>query len=271
MKFEDVKPILSYLNRFGWKSDIEDEKVFELAKKQFKNIANHKTRTKNFLRIIGQSGSGKTTQLLPVGNVFFQIKNLNQIHFCVRNFAFLHPYYEKLLKKFGKIEIREATNGFALKMLVVSLIFAIEKGYDILLEMTLLTPKFERILTDFLIKNEYDIKLFGLAVSSRLSNYFIEQRKISKGVEQGRKVYSTSVNFFNKNLCKSIRFLSVNYSNLEIVLWDHYELLPIYFGKIGGCLSAFFKSRLFYSKNVLKEQELKLSKCEFIKSTLLAI
>lgn len=265
MELEKIKSVLKYLDRLSWKSDITDEIIIEIAKRHFKTISKKKTKSKNILRLVGQSGSGKTSQLLPAGNVWFQKKALKPIHFCVRNFAALHPNYNVLLKEFGKDEIREKTNGFALKCLVISLLLAISKGYDVLFEMTLLTPKFEKFLFDYLSQNGYDIKILALCVSKKLSNSFIEKRKLSKGCESGRKVYNSSTKFFNKNLCLSFRFLSIIFPKIQVILWNHYSLLPIFQGEISSSIEAFFKSRKLYRNGVLSEEQLKQAKCDFMK------
>ena len=68
-------------------------------------------------RIGGQSGSGKTTQLMPSIQNIIEKKNNNFINISIRLFSKYHPYYNNLLNQYGEGMIREKTNGFALLLI----------------------------------------------------------------------------------------------------------------------------------------------------------
>ena len=152
MDKDEILKLFLHLDRLSWECDVSSREIFNLGRKYFLKKEKDITKGKKIIRLVGQSGSGKTTQLLPAAKKCFESKYSKPIHLCVRNFASLHPDYKNLLSKFGKGEIRERTNGFALRCLIVCLNLAIEKGCDILLEVTFLSQEFEKILFDLLKK-----------------------------------------------------------------------------------------------------------------------
>lgn len=264
MKFDDLKIFLKSLDKFVWKTRVDDKVIFDLAKKYYKSLKKWKTKGKNFIRIIGQSGSGKTTLLLPPAKSWFKKNKKRPIHFCVRKFAKFHPDYENLVKKFGSTNIREKTNGFALKFLCICLLFAVEEGYDILLEMTFLEKNFEKFLLWKIQNRDYRICFLCSAINKKISNKLITLRQSKKGREGGRKVYKSSSSFFYKNLKSSIKFISKNYKNLKIIIWSFFNEKPVYAGDFFYCLPVFMKYLKEKSKQVLNIKQLKMSRINYI-------
>ena len=235
--------LFKHLDTLCWNCEISNQEIFEIAKSQYASISSGKTKNKNFVRLIGQSGSGKTTQLLPCAKEYFAKNKLNPITFAVRDFSFCHPKYNELIKKYGISQIREKTNGFALRLLIVCLAHAIENGYDILFEVTLLSPKFENFLCSLLKLNSYKTLYLALAINKKISDAFIQKRKTQAGKEANRIVNKSSSKFFFKSLKRSIKYYSKNQPSDRIIVWNASSLFPIYDGSFRSCPSPFFRSQ----------------------------
>ena len=59
---------LDYCDNTIWKDDINREILENLSQKAFNDMKQNKTKSKKLYRIAGQSGSGKTTQVLYAVN-----------------------------------------------------------------------------------------------------------------------------------------------------------------------------------------------------------
>ena len=262
--FDDFKNIFSHLSSLTWKNEIDDELIFDIASKNYKNITNGHTKNKNIFRLVGQSGSGKTTQLLPAAKECFSKKNINPICFSVRKFAQLHPKYDELLKEYGKAEIREKTNGFALKCLLVTLILAMSEGYDIIFEVTLLSFEFEKFINLYLDIFDYKMILFCLAVNKEISDYFISKRQQNSLIEGSRKVYKASADFFYDSMEKSLIFLSKESPKRRIIIWNAFDELPKYDGNIESCIEVFKNEQKKTSNNFNDEKKLLDAKIDYL-------
>ncbi|MDR0422998.1 MAG: zeta toxin family protein [Rickettsiales bacterium] len=181
----------------------------------YSNLVKNKFPSKSpfMFRLAGQSGSGKTTQLLPaVESVIPQ----NFIKISVRDFALEHPQYSK----FNKDMVREKTNGFALYLLFRVLGLLIKNNYNILFEVTLLDYNFEKHLLD--LASKYTIHFHILSIPLKKSNEWIENRQR----KTGRVVLSKSINYFYKVLPLTLeKILKLNLK-MELYLWNGFETKP---------------------------------------------
>ncbi|MDR1498671.1 MAG: zeta toxin family protein [Rickettsiales bacterium] len=214
--------------------DIGSE-FFEItAMTLFKELTRDKRQCKKpfVFRIGGQSGSGKTTQLMP------SIKSVvggNFVDISVRRFAQSHPNYAGLLEKFGEGMIREKTNSFALLMLFRIIELLMESHYNILFEVTILSPDFENYLAKLAKKNRYDVHFHILSVPHIKSDHWIEKRMILSKTEGNRVVLKSSSNFFYDILpvaLAEIMRLKIWTRNDKIFLWNGFDSLPSVSGKI---------------------------------------
>lgn len=166
------------------------------------------------------------------------IKNItkdNFIDISVRRFAKGHPHYERLLNEFGDGLIREKTNGFALLMLFRIVELLIESHYNILLEVTILNPDFEKYLFKLAKRNRYGIHFHILSVPRAKSDYWIEKRKALSKTEGNRIVLKSSSNFFYDILpitLAELINLKIWSSRDRIFLWTGFGLKPLIGGKI---------------------------------------
>lgn len=265
MNKNDIINLFSSLEKLSWKNDIENKTIFTIAKKYFDQQIGL-TKGRKLIRLVGQSGSGKTTQLLPTSKKYFEKINAKPLHLCVREFAKFHPKYEEVLKGFGESQIREKTNGFALRVLIACLYFAMKDGVDIILEVTFLNCEFEEFLLNLIENSKYSVILFCVAVNKKISNKLIQKREKDDSNESGRVVYKTSSDFFYKSMKKGIIFLIKNLPNERIIIWNIYESDCKYDGKIGDCLDCYINEKKIFSRIKKDPDKLLNSKIDYILS-----
>jgi hypothetical protein len=186
----------------------------------------HSGAQPSFIRIIGQSGSGKTTQGRPA----VMSKYPRHTVLTIADFVKYYP---------AKNPTREAANGFCLRVLTAVLFKCIDAKTDIILDMTMLTKRYEEKLLRRLQKNNYDIKYFVMAVPKEQSDLFIAKRER----ETGRAVSRESAEFFNAALQPALEFLVHSVPNAECVIWSAFELQPVYHGKMAGVMPPFTAAR----------------------------
>ena len=135
---DDFNRIIDYIDNSPWVDKTNVNTIIEKANLIYEEITKNKTKEKILYRLCGQTGSGKTTQLLPMITTYTQQKKKNPVILGVRTCSKYHPSYSYLLSSLGDENIREATNGFALKCMSYVLKLLIENGYMIILDMTFL-------------------------------------------------------------------------------------------------------------------------------------
>lgn len=217
--------------------DIGTENFEKIADAAFNKLIKDKKNTKNpfIFRTAGQSGSGKTTQLLPSIQNIIDKKNKDFINISVRIFSTYHPYYNELLNKYGQELIREKTNGFALFLAFRVIEKLIKNKYNILFEITILDNDFELYLSRLAKTNRYKIHFHILSVPKVKSDYWIEKRKQNSITEGNRIVLKSSSNFFYDVLPNTLSKI-INYhfwsKNDMIFLWTGFLECPVQYNKI---------------------------------------
>ena len=184
------------------------------------------------IRTVGQSGSGKTTQLMPAILDGLEFCDENYVHVAVRKFAIYHPRYIQLLDEFGEGLIREKTNGFALMLLYRVVEKLIENKYNIFFEVTILENDFENNLLLLAKNHNYKINYNIIFCPKEISNYLIEVRKNSSlSLERNRIVPATTSNYFFDVLQRAIhniyKMRDFFNANDLIVCWNMYDVEPV--------------------------------------------
>ena len=227
---------LAFLNA-SWRIKEVDEKFkvddFNKALDQAfedktKDIKKHNV----IIRLAGQSGSGKSTQLLPAALKAFEKKGIKPVHIAVREFIKYHPYKEEIKQIFGEISFRENTNNFAVTLAFLVVEKLIENGYPILFEITLLDENFEDYLAGLAAQNGYETSYHVLAVPRKQSDHWIEKRNEGVGVERPRKVSAFSKDYFFNCLPKALKALKES-ARASCTVWNGYEKEPVFNGKMG--------------------------------------
>lgn len=258
---------LKQIDELQWKTEVPNEEIILIRDKIYDNLILGKNKVKHFIRIAGQSGSGKTTQVTTALTDVFHKRKEKPFFLAVRDFAKFHPKFKQLFKDFGASDIREKTNGFALRLLVVTLIKAIADGYEIVLETTFLGVKFERCLLKLLFIFDYEVLNLLLCVNYKISNRFIEIRKNdAKSSEKSRNIYKKSSNFFYKAIVPSLKLLKKTFPYGKIVIWNNFNLEPIYVGKFQKALKVYKKNVKQKKLSEFSQSELQKAKVEFLNS-----
>lgn len=261
---EKFLKFIEYANSTTWKDNTDPDVIIEQAKKVFNDMTQGKTQKKILYRLCGQTGSGKTTQLLTSVERITQEQNLNPVVLGVRSCAEYHPDYEFFKQNFPAGELREKTNGFALKCMGYVFKLLVENGYMILFDITLLDPIFEEYVLDLLKVNNYDVQYHILAVNREISDNFIVKRMNSTG----RVIYKSSADYFYKILPIGLKYICENDNKNNCYVWNAFDLEPVYYGKISGCYEKFIESQSEIRELVYTEEELRISKYETIKKHL---
>lgn len=248
--------ICEYVKFTPWKDDTEPEIIWEQARIAANKLSYGKDKNRKLTRICGQTGSGKTTQVLWAVQEYNNVKKLNPIVIGVRNFAEFHPKYNEFLSQFGKGEIREKTNGFALKCLAASLVILTKQGFDILLDMTLLDPIFEEFVLNLENDNNYNVTYHILAVNTNISKQFLDKRF----KESGRIVYGSSVEYFNNILNKGFEYICKNDIKNNCYIWTAFDKKFVYWGLAKDAFNVFIQNQNRIEDIVFTEEELKKEK-----------
>ena len=219
------------------KLDIDTENFEKISNYIFNELTTNKKPSKSpfIFKIGGQSGSGKTTQLMPSINSVIENNKLDFINISVRMFAKLHPNYNELLQEFGDGMIREKTNGFALMMLFRTVERLIKSKYNILLEITIIDNNFEEYLFRLAKIKRYNVHFHILSVPHEKSDSWIEKRKSVSKTEGNRIVLKSSSDFFFDVLPITLsKIISYNFwnKNDKIFLWSGFDLKPLLIGKV---------------------------------------
>ncbi|MGX8716440.1 MAG: zeta toxin family protein [bacterium] len=174
------------------------------------------------VRLVGQSGAGKTSQLLPAVKEASVTNGIPFISFAVRDFVKYHPDLEKIVQTYGESLLREKTNMFALTLLTEVLLRCISKKLPILLEVTLLAPVYEACIHAFLIKNGYHCDYQCLAIPKSVSDAWIQKRFL----ETKRVVSQNSSSFFYDTLEPAFKALQGIALKNRVFIWDRVHEMP---------------------------------------------
>lgn len=198
------------------------EKIF--IDKILKHFSLPQQTQKHFLiRIVGQSGSGKSSQLLPA--LEKNLKNYPYIKISVSDFARFHPKFD-WFQQYCPEQMREKTNGFALKALIFFYQYCIQNKLNVILDMTLLEPEIDLYLMTLAKKMNYSVQTHVLCVPKKVSNLFIKLRQ----KKTHRQVNTSSSDYFFNALIPSLKNLlhSTCFTRKDLlVLWNHINGYPV--------------------------------------------
>lgn len=203
------------------------------AESAFAELSRGKSQTKKCIRISGQSGSGKSTQIFPAASAFFDAAGIAPVHVAVRNFVKFHPRLDEILRMYGDEKMRENTNAFALLTLLLALEKFIAGGYSMIFEVTLLSPDFEKYISTLLADAGYSTEYHILAVPKSVSDIFVSRRAIAAGAEHGRMVLTKSADFFYDILPAGIDAAAGIIPNASAIVWSAFDIDPVFVGIIG--------------------------------------
>lgn len=197
----------------------------ELCERAYRDLierCGYPKTSKFCIRLVGQSGSGKTSQLLPAVKAALEVRSQKYVSLAVRDFVPYHPNLNLIREHYDEGLVREKTNAFALTLLTLVLVCCIRAHLPILFEVTLLSPEYERFVHRCLSKEEYSCDYHCLAIAKETSDAWIEARCR----ETHRVVSKRSSDFFFQTLQPALESLqSVRMPN-RVFIWDAYHTEP---------------------------------------------
>lgn len=258
----ELQTVVEYM-KSHWPSQVKEEWQVpleaypEIVKKVVTLWTKDASINHELVRIAGLSGSGKTSQLLPAVDAYFEGRQ--PILVAARRFVEFHPFVKEIEETYGKQNLRKITDEFSTIMMFLVLHALISKGYDIILDVTLLDPKIEGALMQLLSANNYKVWITMVAVSPAITEKFLGERawRHAKATEE-EFIRATSAAF---------KFYHTNFPDTRIILWNVWDQEPIYDGKIEDALETFEKYSAiddFTPKNT--EDELRAAKIDYFKT-----
>lgn len=224
------KQIMTYM-RTHWPSKVKkewritDQMYPTILQKILKDFTKNATKNHQFFRIAGQSGSGKTTQLLPAVEAYFKSRSQQPILIAARLFVPYHPFADQIKTAYGAENLRTKTNEVSTILMFLTLKSLIKDGYDIILDVTLLDPLVEAALMQMLESAKYQTRLTLVAISKEISDQFIGKRR--------RKVAKSTAAEFWRATHLALDYYAKNHPKMPTTIWSAWDKQPIYDGPIG--------------------------------------
>lgn len=237
-----------------WQVAVEEYPI--MAARAIRDLCVGKTKTHKMIRIAGVSGSGKTTQLLPAAEKYFEAQGLNPVLVAAREFVKYHPYHDEIKDYYGDENLRKMTDEFSTIMMFLCMKQMVEQGYDIILDVTLLDPEIEGILLSVLEQEKYDSMILMIAVSPEVAEEHLSGRA-------WRHTKDTEAEFIRATK-QAFLFYAKMAPAMRIVLWNTYERNPVYDGPIKDALEGFERYSTEKSVPVHDEADLREAKKEYI-------
>ena len=215
------------------KWQVELSQYAEILPQVLKDLTEGTTTSQRMLRIAGLSGSGKTTQLLPAAEKYFETRDLKPVLVAARRFAPYHPHCQEILAEYGEALVRSKTDEFSTIMLFLVMRELTKKGYDIILDVTLLDPAIEAILIKMLEASKYDFRMLLIAISPEIAEKHLAGRnwRHTKETEQE----------FIRATAAALKFYGETCPEMPIVIWNTYEKEPVYHGIVKKAEAPFLK------------------------------
>lgn len=169
-----------------------------------------------FIRLTGQSGCGKSTQLAP--SIQVALKDRNYMHLSVGKFAIFHPEYKRFEQQMPDMA-REKTNGFGLCLMLRFLEYCLENNVSVVLEFSLIDAAFEIYLLTLAKSKKYRLNMQLMCVPQQVSDTLILQRqkKTNRCVTKKTALYTYEM--LPKSLEKILDFGHFREED-KIVLWS---------------------------------------------------
>lgn len=204
----------------------EIEKATKLALKDLEKDA---TKTGILIRLAGQSGSGKTTQLLPAAESYFKVRNLKPILVATRNLVKYHPHYQEILENYGESELRKRTDDFATVLMYRVMRVLTQKNYDLIIDVSFVSPKVEKLLM-LMTKNYQEHLFLIMAVSRKVSEQLLQNRAWRHDEKLEQEFFISTE--------RALSFYGKSYPDIRTIIWGFNRLEPIYDGKIESALPS---------------------------------
>lgn len=199
-----------------------------LAQKAVAEMTKGVTRGKRLVRLVGCSGSGKTTQLLPAAQAWFS--DAKPVVVAAREFVRYHPYLAEIVQAYGESEVRKKTDGFVCVMMFLVLQALMSGGYDIIVDLAFVTAKIEEILVGMVGMAKYEMWIMMIVAPVE-----VLRRRLN---ERGWRHDAKSEAEFLRATGEALEFYAKKLPEMRIVLWGGADLKPAYDGVMRGVLET---------------------------------
>ena len=237
-------------------ADIDFDRIANIAAD---DMARGASQCKICLRLFGQSGSGKSTQLLPMAMEYCKIAGITPVHITMGNFVKYFPGLDELTARIGKDNVREATNAFVLLLVLGAIEKLAERGTALVMDLAILEPMVEEYIIRCL--SGYETRLYGIVTSREISDANIEKRM----GETGRRVNDSSAEYFWKVYGPGFATWREKMPDAKCVLFSVCDAAPVFDGAAADSATVFEKYRT-YECAQLPAEVLLNGKLEFIKA-----
>lgn len=257
----DLVKIVEYM-KAHWPSKVKAEwqvgveEYAGIAQKVLRDFCEGKSQGRRLARIAGISGSGKTTQLLPAVEAYFEARGAKPVLVAARRFVEYHPHYAEILDFYGEEKLRQMTDEFSTIMMFLVLGELIRNGFDIILDVTLLDPEMERILIEMMRINGYEGMILMIAVAPEVTEKFL-------GGRAWRHTRETELEFIRATEL-AMKYYGENCSEMRCVMWNVYEKGPVFDGEIKDALEIFKKYTQIVEIPEHDAEELKSVKIKYL-------
>ena len=205
-----------------------------LAARAAADLSRGATRGRRLLRLCGQSGSGKSSQLVPMAAEYSRLAGRAPVHIAVGHFVKYFPNFTGLAEA-DPAGLREKTNCFALCLMMPAILRLCADGFDIILELAMLEPLFENLILD--AAADYDVRVFGIVCPREVSDANIARR----AAETGRMVNASSADYFWNSYAPGFGAWRKRRPAAACVLWSASEAGPVFDGPLADSIAAFAK------------------------------
>ena len=259
----ESEKLLAYIAK-NWPSKIKKEwqvgleKYPEIVGRVLEDWTRGASRNRELVRIAGQSGSGKTSQLLPAVTKYFEKHEKNPVLIAARRFVDYHPYRDEIIREYGEKNLRKNTDDFATIMLFLTIRELMKMGYDIVLDVGLLNPEIEAILLKMIKENQYDAWMTMMAVAPGLTKKFLGKREWRHDEETEKE--------FEKSMQLAAEFYAEKCPEMHVVVWNAWELAPVYDGKMSGVPEVLVKYMSITDVPEHDEDELREAKIKYFEN-----
>ena len=226
---KEFQTVVTYM-KAHWPSQVKPEwqvsveEYAELSQKAVELWTKNATKNHELVRIAGVSGSGKTTQLLPAVEAFFKSRGQQPILVAARCFVDFHPHLQEIEKTYGTENLRKMTDEFATIMLFITFHELASRGYDMILDVTMLDPQIEGILVSFLRQFKYTSWLTMVAIAPEISQKFLGKRNWRHSKEtEAEFIRATDL---------ALDFYRSAIPDMRFVIWNAWGAKPVYDGPI---------------------------------------
>lgn len=245
--------------RQGFRSDLPEK--WQVAPAEYQKVlariltewTAEASQGRRLVRVAGQSGSGKTTQLVPATKAWYG--EAQPVLVAAQRIAEYHPYLKEIAQEYGSDQVRQKIDDFCAIMMFLILQSLLTKGYDVILDLALSGPELETILIGWLEQGQYQTWMTMMAIAPVISEKWLQQRSWRHTKEVEEK--------FWRETERTLEFYAQKCPEMRIVIWSAWGLEPVFDGEIKDSLEIWQKYMAMEEGNDIDEERLREGKIKY--------